>query len=110
MIPPTFTVITSKGRHLYFRQPAGSPQLGNGRGELRGRGIDGVLYAPADPAVPVAITPQWLVAALRSTPQPAAQLAPPRDEGLAYGRLRGVVAAILNAKEGKCNCVLYWAS
>jgi hypothetical protein len=126
-IPPTFTVATSRGRHFYFRQPDGEP-LGNGRGDLRGRGIDirgaggfvvapgsihesGVVYTPDDSAAPVAAAPSWLVAALRAVPsEPASRPAQPRREGLAYGRLRGVVAAVLDAKQGERNCVLYWAS
>ena len=69
-IEPTFTVMTAKGRHYYYRQDAGAP-LGNSRGRLAGHGVDirgggdgnggyvvgpgsvhatGVVYTPADPS------------------------------------------------------------
>ena len=38
-IKPTFAVRTAKGTHFYYRQPDGAP-LGNGRGQLKGHGID----------------------------------------------------------------------
>jgi hypothetical protein len=124
-IPATFTVPTSKGAHFYFRQPAGEP-LGNGRGALAGRGIDvrgkggfvvapgsvhqtGMLYAPADSSAPVLPVPGWLAAALR-TPAVAASRAAPAGGGSDYGRLRGVAAAVLSARPGERNCVLYWAA
>jgi hypothetical protein len=125
-IPATFTVSTSKGRHFYFRQPA--DRLGNGRGDLKGRGIDvrgaggfvlgpgsihasGVIYVPDDSSVPVAPPPDWLVATLRtSQPEPPARPVMPQSQGHTYARLRGVMAAVLDAAEGERNCVLYWAS
>jgi putative DNA primase/helicase len=49
-IPHTFTVRTGKGRHFYFKQPAGTPH-GNKEGALRGyavniRGTGGYVVAP----------------------------------------------------------------
>jgi Bifunctional DNA primase/polymerase, N-terminal len=126
-IPSTFTVATSKGRHFYFRQPA--DRLGNGRGALKGLGIDirgaggfvlgpgsihetGVVYTPDDSSVPVAAAPDWLVAALRTPPRPGSPPDPasPESEGPLYVRLRGIVAAVVDAKEGERNNTLYWAS
>jgi len=124
-IPVTFAVRTGKGTHFYLRQPEGEP-LGNGRGKLSGQGIDirgkrgctvapgsvhqtGALYRPVDPSVPLASAPGWLVAALRAAP-PAPGRPAPQRRGFAYGRLRGVVATVLDAKQAERNCVLYWAS
>jgi hypothetical protein len=124
-IPRTFTVATGKGRHFYFRQPVGEP-LGNGRGRLRGRGIDirgaggfvvapgsvhetGIVYTPDDSSAPVAAASDWLVAALRAAPAQAGQAERPAGSG-GYGRVRAVVAAVLDARQGERNCVLYWAS
>ena len=58
--------------------------------------------------MPVASAPGWLVAALRAAP-PAPGRPAPQRRGFAYG-LRGVVATVLDAKQGERNCVLYWAS
>jgi hypothetical protein len=126
-IPATFTVTTSKGRHIYFRQPPGEP-LGNGRGALAGRGIDirgrggftvgpgsihetGVVYAPVDSTILMAPAPGWLVTALRSAaPGAAAPAGAGVRPGSVYGRLRGAVVAVLDAKPGERNNVLYWAA
>jgi hypothetical protein len=126
VVPETFTVSTSKGAHFYFRQPAGEPH-GNGRGALAGRGVDirgkggfivappsvhqtGALYMPLDASRPVIPAPAWLVASLRAVPPGAVgRPAPLRREGSAYGRLRGVVAAVLDAKPGERNNTLFWA-
>lgn len=87
-IEPTFTVVTSKGHHFYYRMPEGV-HLGNGVGALAGRGIDirgnggeenlggyvigpgsvhenGVLYTPVNSAAPILPAPGWLIAALQS--------------------------------------------
>jgi hypothetical protein len=124
-IPATFAVRTSKGRHFYLRQPEGE-LLGNGRGKLARPGNrhpghrrvhgrariyppGGRLYAPADPSVPVAPAPAWLVAALR-TPVSAPSRGVSPGPGFAYGRLRAVVATVLDARVGERNSSLYWAS
>jgi len=130
-VPGTFTVVTGKGQHFYFAQPAGEP-LGNSPGQLAGRGIDirgaggyvvapgsvhasGVLYAPADSAAPVLPAPAWLVSALR----PAGRLPAQRGgrgttagpaAGSVYGRLRGALAVVLDAPQGERNNRLYWAA
>jgi len=124
-VPLTFTVVTSKGAHSYFRQPEGEA-LGNSRGAMAGQDIDvrgaggfvvapasvhqsGIVYTPVDPAVAVAPTPDWLASVLHSprlTPQPGTV----RGAGSVNGRLRGVVAAVLDAREGTRNDVLFWAT
>jgi Bifunctional DNA primase/polymerase, N-terminal len=128
MIPVTFTVATYKGAHSYLRQPVGAP-LGNGAGDLSGYAIDirgrggfvvapgsvhetGIIYKPVDTRTPVAPAPGWLIAALRPVPQAAGaagqRLA--RHSASAYGRLRGVVATVLNAMPGERNNSLYWSA
>src|ERR1017187_1892355 len=123
-VPGTFMVTTGKGRHVYFRQPPGV-LLGNGIGALAGRGIDmrgnggfvvgpgsvhhtGVRYTPVDVAAPVVSAPDWLVGAL--VPLPAAAQGHPGmgPHGSPDARLRGVVATVLDAKEGERNNLLHW--
>jgi hypothetical protein len=127
-VPVTFTVTTAKGRHVYFRQPPGTP-LGNGTGALSGRGIDvrgrggyvvgpgsihqtGILYTPVEITTAVVPAPGWLVAALRSAPPERTRpsLARHQDQGSSQGRLRGAVAAVLDAQPGERNNLLHWAS
>jgi hypothetical protein len=126
VIPETFTVATAQGRHLYFRQPP--DPLGNGTGalpdgiDIRGRGgfvvapgsvhQTGVLYTPADPGVPIAPVPEWLVSVLRS-PAEVHRTWPPAGrerQAAAPVRLRGVLAVVLDAQPGQRNSRLYWAS
>jgi hypothetical protein len=127
VIPATFTVATRKGAHSYLRQPASAP-LGNGIGDLSGHGIDirgrggfvvapgsihetGVTYTPVDPWTPVAPAPGWLVAALRPAPAAGGNGQHRARAGAStYGRLRGVVAAVLNATPGERNNTLYWST
>lgn len=124
VVPRTFAVLTAKGAHYYLRQPEGEP-LGNGTGRLTGIGVDirgaggfvvapgsvhqtGVVYRPADPEVPVAPAPDWLLTALR-----APRAVPPgRGTGAVstYGRLRGLVATVLAAAPGQRNNTLFWSA
>jgi hypothetical protein len=131
-VPETFTVTTRPGRkHFYFRQPAGSP-FGNGTGTLpqgidvRGHGYviapgslheTGVIYTPVNPAVPVAPIPGWLAAALRPPSFSQPGRAPFRQPGSVHGRLRGIVAYVLDAtapagpdSPGNRNQRLFWAA
>src|ERR1039457_965378 len=126
VIPVTFTVTTAKGRHLYFRQPPGAP-LGNGTGALSGRGIDvrgrggyvvgpgsihqaGVIYTPVDVTTAIAPAPGWLVHALGAAPAGRSRPGSGTRHGSAQGRLRGAVAAVLDAQPGERNNLLHWAS
>jgi hypothetical protein len=126
-VPETFTVSTAKGRHFYFRQP--DQQLGNSPGALadwdcdvRGAGYviapgslheTGVIYTPVSVPVPVVPAPAWLVAALRPA-SPVRFAQPARQEwaegGSARGRLRGLVAVVLDARPGNRNERLFWAT
>ncbi|MFD7433319.1 bifunctional DNA primase/polymerase [Streptomyces sp. NPDC059861] len=84
-IPNTFRTETGKGTHFYFSAP--EERLGNGLGQLRGRGIDvrgaggyviapgsrhqsGRIYEASDWKRPVAQLPAWLEGALRASPMP----------------------------------------
>lgn len=85
IVEPTFTVLTSRGAHRYYWQPAGE-QLGNSPGALapfhidvRGGGVgnggfvvgpgsvheSGHEYRPLDSTAPVAPAPAWLIEAIR---------------------------------------------
>jgi hypothetical protein len=125
-VPVTFTVTTAKGRHVYFRQPPGPP-FGNGTGALSGRGIDvrghggyvvgpgsvhqtGVLYTPMEVSTAIVPAPGWLVSALHAAPAERTRPGLPRHHGSAQGRLRGAVAAVLDAQPGERNNLLHWAS
>jgi len=129
-IKPTFAVRTAKGTHFYYRQPDGAP-LGNGRGQLKGHGIDirgggagdggyvvapgsihqtGVIYTPQDSATPIRPVPSWLAEVLRPAPLPEPVPAG-RQSVSAAGMLRGIVRVILEATPG-CdrNTRLYWSA
>jgi hypothetical protein len=125
VLPVTFTVSTGKGRHIYFRQPAG-PLLGNRAGALSGRGIDvrghggfvvgpgsvhytGAAYTPAEPSTPAAPAPGWLIAALRSPP-PARSRPGAGRHGSPQARLSGAVGFVLAAVPGERNNRLHWAA
>ena len=127
VVPVTFTVTTGKGRHVYFRQPPGAP-LGNGIGALAGQGMDvrgsggfvvapgsvhhtGARYTPVDAATPVAPAPGWLVSALLTSPAAALGHHPGLWlHGSPDGRLRGLVATVVDAQVGERNNLLHWAS
>ncbi len=125
VLPVTFTVTTGKGRHIYFRQPPGTP-LSNRTGALSGRGIDvrgrggyvvapgsvhhtGAIYTPAEAATPAAPAPGWLIAALCSPPRGRTRSGAP-IQGSPHGRLRGAVRIVLDATPGERNNRLHWAA
>lgn len=130
VVEPTFTVTTAKGSHYYYRQPEGAP-LGNGRGLLKGYGIDirgggsghggylvgpgsvhasGVIYSPADSSMPIRPVPGWLAEVLTppQVPEPARRAGRPVST---FGALRGLVRVILEATpECDRNTRLFWSS
>jgi Bifunctional DNA primase/polymerase, N-terminal len=75
-LPATYTVKTARGRHLYFRQPAGV-RVKNSASELapgvdvRGDGgfacgpgtvhKSGAIYTAVDPDAPIVDAPEWLL-------------------------------------------------
>lgn len=94
--------------------------LGNSIGALAGRGIDvrgnggfvvgpgsihhtGVRYTPVDATAPVMSAPDWLAAALHTPPATALGRPVLRLRGSLDARLRGLVATVLEAKEGERN-------
>lgn len=125
--PSTYWVRTpSGGHHLYFTELPGRA-MRNTAGKLgpmidtRARGgyviapgsiAGGRVYDLIDGCAPIPV-PGWL-ADLLDPPPPASRLRPdvPPAAGSAslYGRLRGVVEAVLDSREGTRNGRLYWAA
>jgi hypothetical protein len=127
-VEPTFTVATAKGRHFYYRQDRGAP-LGNGRGQLAGRGIDvrgggvgnggyvvtcgsvhatGAIYTPVDSSAPVRPVPGWLAEALRPSVKEPRRSSRPVST---YSALKGLVRVVLEATpEHDRNTRLYWSA
>jgi hypothetical protein len=121
--PVTYTVLTpSGGTHLYFRAP-GDREIRNSASKLgpmvdvravggyvvgAGSAIGGRVYEAVDQAAPVPL-PGWLadLAAPRQHTRPPDHGRPP---GRVYGRLRGVVEAVLSSEPGTRNGRLYWAA
>ena len=130
VVEPTFAVDTAKGRHYYYRQDDGAP-LGNGRGQLAGRGIDvrgggaglggyvvgpasvhkrGVIYTPVDSSAPITPVPGWLAGVLRPAPAPEPAHGARRPMST-FAALRGLVSVILDATpERDRNTRLYWSA
>jgi hypothetical protein len=137
-LPPTWTVATpSGGRHLYYRQPNGTP-LGNTVGRL-GPGIDtrgagGYVAAPptrladgdywlVDDHPPVAL-PHWLGELLTTSGRRLAEAVPPpssppidpsrfpreRVERYVAQAIAGEEQRITTAPEGRRNHTLFCAS
>ncbi len=128
-IEPTFTVMTAKGRHYYYRQAEGAP-LGNGRGRLAGHGIDirgggdgnggyvvgpgsvhqsGVVYTPVDSTAPILPVPDWLAEVLHPAKPPESARA--RRPGSTFGALRGLIRVVLEATpDCDRNTRLFWSA
>jgi hypothetical protein len=128
VVESTFTVTTAKGCHYYYRQAEGAP-LGNGRGQLAGRGIDirgggagnggylvgpgsvhqtGVVYTPVNSAMPIRPVPGWLAEVLTPPPVPEPRGQRPVST---FSTLRGLVRVVLEATpECDRNSRLYWSS
>lgn len=125
-LPETLAVSTGKGRHLYFRQPAGLPftnstgALRAYRVDVRGRGgyvvgagslhASGRLYSVTTVA-PIAPVPGWVAELLRP-PAPPAVPQPTRDPAVAGSRqaLTGLLRVVLDAPVGQRNTRLNWAA
>ncbi|WP_367137102.1 MULTISPECIES: bifunctional DNA primase/polymerase [Streptomyces] len=122
---PTLTVITGKGRHLYYEAP--DAEIGNGRGQLpagidvRGvvgdggylvgpgsRHVSGTLYEVEDWDVPLAPMPPVLAEVLTPAPRPAPAVRKSTGGGLAA--LVPLVAVVLEAVRRERNEKLHWAA
>jgi hypothetical protein len=130
-IPETRTVITSRGRHVWFAYPGAVPSTAGriGRG-LDTRGENGYAIAPPsihetghcyafadDPWRPLAIAPQWLVDAVRARPErtisdiATARIRPPCRAGN-YGQaaLKAEIAELSGTAPGGRNHALNLAA
>lgn len=123
-IPGTFTVSTSRpgGRHLYFTTAPGLV-IRNSAGriaphvDIRGSGgfvvgpgsmVGGRSYEIVNDSAPATLPP-WLAELALPPPRPPAAAQPVRDWS-PTGRLRGVLAVVLGAREGERNNSLHWAA
>lgn len=127
--PHTFTVTTpSGGRHLYYAAPSGRPidnkplgplidvrAGGDGNGGYvlgPGSALNGRTYEIADDLDPQPL-PGW-IADLLDPPQPVARsyersVEQPASDRVA-ARLDGLIATVLEAREGGRNNALHWAA
>ncbi|MFE5793550.1 bifunctional DNA primase/polymerase [Streptomyces sp. NPDC056503] len=127
--PATMRVLTAKGHHDYLWAPP-ALKLGNGLGALHGqfdgdvragnayvvgpgaRHASGALYELADPEQPPVPAPAWLLDALVTKPSFPSRRTRWRDAAPAGGdeRARGLVAFILDSRQGDRNNRLFWAA
>lgn len=129
--PVTLTAATpSGGAHLYYRAdpdrpvPCSTSRLAR-KVDTRGRGgytvappsrrPDGVYAWMPGPAELTArpIVPGWIIEALTARPEPVPAQRDPlnlRPHGQARSILTGLVATVLDGREGTRNSRLYWAS
>jgi uncharacterized protein YidB (DUF937 family) len=124
----TLTVITNRGRHLYFRS---NVEVNNSTGrigahiDVRGDGgysvappsvhPSGSIYALDKSAgIEIADAPQWLVdLALPDNDPRDVEILPPvrRDNGPATLRaVEGILGAVATARTGERNSLTYWAA
>lgn len=130
VVPVTFSVLTSRGAHRYFHQPAGVP-LGNSPGplaafhvDIRGAGgfvvgpgsvhASGHVYRPINSHTPIVDAPSWLVEALRPALVATSTNARTRER-LSSSRqpasvLDGLAAFVSGSAAGQRNGRLFWAA
>jgi hypothetical protein len=123
-LPDTFTVSTGRGRHVYFRQPAGLP-YGNAEGGLRDykvnvRGRGGYVVGPGSKhengctylvltSAKIVPVPEWIEALLcppapvRRAPLDSMFMGSPRA-------LAGLLQVVLDAPVGQRNTRLNWGA
>ena len=124
-LPVTLTVLTGKGRHAYYRQPAHVP-FTNAAGGLRDyridvRGRGGYVIGPGSlhqtgraytvaSAAPIAPVPKWIAELLQPPPrEPRRAVASDHFAG-SLQALTGVLRVVLNAQPGTRNGKLHWAA
>lgn len=129
-VPVTFTVVTSRGAHRYFRQPVGE-QFGNHAGPLadfhidvRGRGgfvvgpgsihESGHVYRPINSSAPILPAPEWLIKALQPAPVATPPTARARERLSSTRRPSSVLDTLATfvseSTSGQRNGRLYWAA
>lgn len=123
-LPVTLTVSTGKGRHLYFRQPAGLP-FTNAVGALRDykidvRGRGGYVVGPGSKhatgrtysilvAASVAPVPPWVADLLHPPVSPRRAL-PQLAVAGSRQALAGLLRVVRDAPTGQRNTLLNWAA
>jgi Bifunctional DNA primase/polymerase, N-terminal len=122
--PPTLTVITGRGKHLYFRS---SVEVRNSTGRI-GPGIDtrgpggytiappsvhssGAVYLLDRRCLEVAEAPRWLV----DMALPEVEVPPPRQAPLVVDRhhkaaIDGILLRLMRARAGERNALTFWAA
>ena len=124
LLPPTLTVLTGRGRHLYYRHPGGlvpcsSARLAHGV-DVRADGgyvvappsvhlVSGRAYEFVDPAVSPVEMPAELIGLLVTARAPRPTCSRPARPS-AGTRDQALVQAVLHAPVGKRNSLLFWAA
>ncbi|MCI0599953.1 MAG: bifunctional DNA primase/polymerase [Beijerinckiaceae bacterium] len=122
-LPPTLTVTTGRGKHLYFRS---SVEVKNSLGRIaagidtRGHGgytigppsvhPSGAVYSLDKRCLEIAEAPEWLV----DMALPEVEAPPPRQhfrlsDAPARG-LKGVIGTVANARQGERNSLVFWGA
>jgi Bifunctional DNA primase/polymerase, N-terminal len=121
--PPTLTVITGRGKHLYFRSSA---EVKNSAGRI-GPGIDtrgpggytiappsvhpsGSVYLLDRRCLEVADAPQWIVDLARPKVEVQPVRQPCHHPDASLRGLKGIIGTVANARQGERNSLVFWGA